>query len=309
MSLEKYRRPRMIVLHPRSSAFEAARAMVDNHVGALLVSEAQTPLGIVTDRDLVTEVVATELDPKTTSLGDFMSENAVAADVTAGVNTVVALMKENRCRRVPVLENGTAVGIVTLDDLLIEGDIDASAAAEIIRAQLEEPARYKPEGAVHPEATARPPQQGPARGERAAARRAARAASSYARLLDVVQRSTGLTGKEPAEIALKVVLGSICRRVTPEEARHFIAQLPSLLKDGLAERLDGPDRKVTRETMDREISALLNVDIFVAREIAEGVARAVADSISAGQLEALKGQLPAEMKALFPSWPLTLRED
>lgn len=308
MSLEKYRRPRMIILNPRSSAFEATRAMVDNHVGALLISETGTPLGIVTDRDIVTEVVAAELDPKTTSLGDFMSENAVAADVTADVSTVVALMKEHRCRRIPVLENGKAIGIVTLDDLLIEGDIDAPAAADIIRAQLEEPARYKPEGAVHPGATARPP-QGTPRGERAAARRAARAASSYARLLDVVQRSTGLPGKEPAELALKVILGSICRRVTPEEARHFIAQLPSLLKDDLARRLDGPDRKVTRETMESEIAALLNVDVFVAREIAEGVAGAIADSISAGQLEALKGQLPAEMKTLFPSWPLTLRED
>ncbi len=308
MSLEKYRRPRMIVLHPRSTAHEAARAMVDNHVGVLLVSEGQSPLGIVTDRDLVTEIIAADLDPKTTILDDFMTEDAAAADVTADVEAVVALMKERRCRRVPLLEHGKAAGIVTLDDLLIEGDIDAATAAEIIRAQLEEPARYKSAGVTHPEATARPP-TGVPRGERAAKRRAARAASSYTRLLKLVQTRTGLTGREPAEVALKVVLGSVCRRVTPEEARHFIAQLPSLLKEGLSEHLGGPDRQITRATMEREVAALLGVDATFAQDIVEGVAGAIADSISAGQMEELKGQLPAELKSLFPSWPLTLRED
>jgi uncharacterized protein (DUF2267 family) len=46
-----------------------------------------------------------------------------------------------------------------------------------------------------------------------------------------------------------------------------------------------------------------------AQDIVEGVAGAIADSISSGQMEELKGQLPAELKSLFPSWPLTLREE
>lgn len=306
MGLEQYRRPRMIILHPRATAYEAARAMVDNHVGVLYLADAGRLAGVVTDRDLVCEVMAAELDAAVTPLGDVMYEDVATVDIGADVAAVVTIMTEHGCRRVPVMENGKMAGLVTLDDLLVEGAIDAHTAGEIIRAQLETPSRYKRAGAVHPEAIAR--QDVAPRGARALTRRAARAAAAHARILEAVERRTGLRDRGRAELALKVMLGSICRRVTPDEARHFIAQLPSILKEALAAHLNGPDRRITRESIEAEIAAVLSMSQEDARAIAAGVAEVIADSLSAGQLQAVKGQLPGELKDLFPSWGASLRD-
>jgi CBS domain-containing protein len=274
-------------------------------VGALLVSNGRRLAGIVTDRDLVCEVMAAGLDPAMTLLGDVMSEDVATVDIGADIPTVVALMSKHACRRVPIMEHGAVAGVVTLDDLLLEGAIDAKTAGDIIRAQLEKPARYKRAGAVHPEGIAR--QDFHPRGARAVTRRSARAAAAYARLLETVERRTGIHERARAELALKVVLASICRRVTPDEARHFIAQLPSILKEQIGAHLNGPDRQITRASIDEELAAVLSVSLQDVTEIATGVAEALAESISAGQLQTMKGQLPGELKDLFPVWGASLR--
>jgi CBS domain-containing protein/uncharacterized protein (DUF2267 family) len=299
MSLEPYRRTRQIVLHPKSTAYEAARAMMENHVGAVLVAEEHTLVGVVTDRDLACEVIANGWDPSATLLADVMSENVVTADIGADIQLVVGLMTEHAIRRVPVIENGRVVGVVALDDLLLEGAIDAPTAVGIIRAQLEGPARYKPEGLTHPGAPPRPEPE--PRGTRALSRRSARAAASYARLLEAVERQTGLDAEQSAA-ALRIVLDLVCRRLLPEDARHFIAQLPSALKDVLAAHLDGPDRNITRESVEQELSATLHMDTARAAETAASVWQAVAQLISAGQIQHTSGQLPREMKELFPPY-------
>lgn len=306
MGLEQYRRQRLIVLHPKSTAYEAARAMVENHVGAVLVADDRALVGIVTDRDLACEVVAAELEPTMTPLRDILSDEIFTVDIGADTAAVVALMRDHAVRRVPVMEGGAAVGLVTLDDLLLDGAIGAQEAVDILRAQLETPARHKRAGAVHPEAPAHP--RVAPRGARALLRRSARAASSYARLIKLVEDRTRIEDRAHAELALKVVLGSICRRVTPPEARHLIAQLPSVIKDELSTHLDGPDRRITLAGMEKELSNVLSVGPDRAADIAQGVALALADSISEGQIEELKGQLPKEMKELFPSWAVKLRD-
>ncbi|MBS3652506.1 CBS domain-containing protein [Pseudaminobacter sp. 19-2017] len=68
MSVERFRRTRMVVLNPMSTAYQAARAMADNHIGAVLVSGPGGVAGIVTDRDLALAVLGGGLDPKTTPL-------------------------------------------------------------------------------------------------------------------------------------------------------------------------------------------------------------------------------------------------
>jgi CBS domain-containing protein/uncharacterized protein (DUF2267 family) len=306
MGLERYRRQRMIILHPGATAYEAARAMVDNHVGAVLIADEHQLSGIVTDRDLVCEVTAGGLDPAMTPLGDIMTEDVVTVDIHADVAAVAGLMTEHACRRVPVMENGKVVGLVTLDDLLLDGAIDARILGGIIRTQLETPSRYKRGGAVHPEAPARP--EASPRGARALTRRSARAAASYARLLKAVELRTGIQDRSRAELALKVVLGSICRRITPDEARHFIAQLPTILKEALGAHLDGPNRQITRESIEAELSAVLPATPLEAQELTVAIAEVIADSISAGQLQAMKGQLPGELKELFPTWGVILRD-
>lgn len=302
MPLEEYRRPRMIVLSPRSTAYEAARAMADNHIGAVLVHDNQRITGIVTDRDLALEIVAGDLDARSTPLRDIMSDEIVTLDIGASIEDVVRIMREQACRRVPVTEHERPVGLVTLDDLLADGVIDVETAGAIVRAQLEVAARFKPEGVLHPDQVARPEQ---ARGTgRAIARRKARAESAYGRLLRAVERHSGLQQRDRAELALQIVLGCLCRRVTPQEARHLIAQLPSKLHPMLDPFLDGPDKRITTETIENDLARELQMDHEAAGFVLQSICEAVADSVSAGEIEEFRGQLPLNMKDLFPPTPL-----
>ena len=111
MSLERFRRTRMVVLAPRSMAYQAARAMAANHIGSVLVSEARQLAGIVTDRDLALAVLGGDLDP-TTPLGEVMSEDVVTCDIGAELGEVVRLMQEQGVRRVPITEKDGRSGLL-----------------------------------------------------------------------------------------------------------------------------------------------------------------------------------------------------
>src|SRR5690348_14156993 len=104
MSLERFRRTRMVVLNRRSMAYQAARAMADNHIGAVLVSQPPGVVGILTDRDLAPAVLGGELDLKATPLGEVMSEEVITCDISADIDDIVRLMQENGVRRIPLTE-------------------------------------------------------------------------------------------------------------------------------------------------------------------------------------------------------------
>lgn len=135
MSLDRFRRPRMIVLHPTATAYEAACAMAEHEVGSVLVADGQGIIGIVTDRDLVLELVAADLDPHETQLGDVMSRDVVTLDVSASLADVTRMMRDHTCRRIPILEDGRPVGMVTLDDLLVDGEFGGTRL--VVAAQLD----------------------------------------------------------------------------------------------------------------------------------------------------------------------------
>jgi CBS domain-containing protein len=137
MSLERFRRTRMVVLAPNSMAYQAARAMADNHIGSVLVSEARGLGGILTDRDLALAVLGGDLDPKTTPLGEVMSEGVITCDIKADLDEVVRLMRDQGVRRIPVTKNGRLVGLVTFDDLVVDGSVGPEALRSIVTAQLE----------------------------------------------------------------------------------------------------------------------------------------------------------------------------
>jgi CBS domain-containing protein len=106
-----------------TTVVEAANLMRHNHVGDLVVVEEsdgrRTPLGIVTDRDLVVEVVAPCLDPKAIRLGELLIGRLTTVEERARCGDVVRLMAAKGVRRMPVVDGaGTLIGIVTIDDLL-----------------------------------------------------------------------------------------------------------------------------------------------------------------------------------------------
>lgn len=118
-------------------AAEAARLMHRHHVGSLVVVEDRAPtqrivVGVVTDRDLATAIVALERDPHATRVGDIMGPGVVTAREQDSVLDVLSQMQRRKVRRVPVTgTQGELVGLVTLDDVLaiVAEQMQALAAA------------------------------------------------------------------------------------------------------------------------------------------------------------------------------------
>jgi CBS domain-containing protein/uncharacterized protein (DUF2267 family) len=298
MSLERFRRTKLVTLNRQSKAYQAARAMADNHIGAVLVSDPKGLAGIVTDRDLALAVLGHGLDPTSTALSEFMSEDVVACDVGSDLAHVVKLMQEHGIRRIPITDGGRAVGLITLDDLVAEGAVNAEALRAIVTAQLEVEAPHKPAGLLHPEGAGRKERR-PAGRARALARAKARAQATYDKLVAAVAK-TGKLDRVRAERALTVGVCMLCRRLSPEEAHQLVAQLPSLLQSGLEQCLDGPDRNVTITAIEQELGSVLGLDAKGASLALQAVCAAVAASVTAGELAEVRGQLPKEMRQLFP---------
>lgn len=102
----------------------AAKLMRKHHVGSIVVVEQMNggkrlPLGIVTDRDIVVEVVAPGLDAETITVGDIMTTELVTAPESEGLLETMEIMRYKGVRRIPVVDSaGQLIGIASIDDLL-----------------------------------------------------------------------------------------------------------------------------------------------------------------------------------------------
>ncbi len=114
----------MIVEHD-TRAVDAARTMQNRDIGDVLVRTAGGGYGILTDRDLVVRLVANERDPAATTAGQLCSSPAIALDAGDTVGRAVLVMRQRAVRRLPVMDNGSPVGIVTLGDLAMEREPDS----------------------------------------------------------------------------------------------------------------------------------------------------------------------------------------
>lgn len=123
-----------VTLPASSSLVEAARQMKQQDIGDVLVVDGDTVRGIVTDRDIVVRAIAEGRDPNGTSLRDVCSDQVVSLSPDDTVESAVRLMRERAVRRLPVVEGGRAVGIVSIGDLAVDRDPD-SALADISAAR------------------------------------------------------------------------------------------------------------------------------------------------------------------------------
>jgi CBS domain-containing protein len=98
---------------------EAARKMRDANVGAVIVQENGRVCGIVTDRDITVRAIATDKDPMRTAVAEICSRNLATVSPNDDIKNVIRLMEERAVRRVPVVDNGNVVGILSLGDLAI----------------------------------------------------------------------------------------------------------------------------------------------------------------------------------------------
>lgn len=100
---------------------EAARLMRTKDIGDVLVEDDQGMLaGIITDRDIAIRATAEGADPKTTTVDGIFTHDVTALAPTDTVHDAVRLMRARNVRRVPVVEGGKAIGIVSLGDISVE---------------------------------------------------------------------------------------------------------------------------------------------------------------------------------------------
>ena len=121
MTVEDVARTGVMTALPDQSAGNLATVMKEENVGSVVIVDGDDhPVGIVTDRDLVLDVLEPREDPTQMTAGDVMTDTLVTVDPDRGVLDAIELMHEHSVRRLPIVDSaGAMAGIVTLDDLVL----------------------------------------------------------------------------------------------------------------------------------------------------------------------------------------------
>ncbi len=132
----------VVTVGPEATCLEIADEMDRSCVGSVVVTDSEdAPLGIVTDRDLTERVVAADRDPKKTTAADVMSADPVTASPDDLVSDLLAQMRSKQIRRLPLVEDGRVVGIVTLDDVVMQLSSEIFQLSEAVWVELRESRR------------------------------------------------------------------------------------------------------------------------------------------------------------------------
>ncbi|MFY3740416.1 MAG: CBS domain-containing protein [Candidatus Nitrosomirales archaeon] len=109
---------KIITITREKTAQDAAKLMAEHGTGSVIVVDGDNIAGIVTERDLVRKVCTKDVASSKVPLSDVMSSPVITAEPDMPIETAVQRMFNNKIRRLPILENGKLVGIVTVSDLV-----------------------------------------------------------------------------------------------------------------------------------------------------------------------------------------------
>ena len=124
-----------------ASVVEAARLMREGHIGSLPVTQDERLVGMITDRDITTRVVAESAAPETTSVGDVYSRDLISVEPDHDLEEALELMARHQVRRLPVVENGRLVGVVAQADIALKDNERTGELVGAISAPSEEERR------------------------------------------------------------------------------------------------------------------------------------------------------------------------
>lgn len=122
--------PDPVTCAPSDGLVDAAQAMRDGNFGAVVVAQGGTVRGILTDRDIVVRAVADGKDPGATQVGDVFTTDPTTLSPDDSTDDAVAALRQADVRRLPVVEDGKVVGLVSIGDLAGDSD-ERSALADI----------------------------------------------------------------------------------------------------------------------------------------------------------------------------------
>jgi CBS domain-containing protein len=130
-----------VCVRPDQSVRKVADEMSYYAVGCVVVTDAERrPLGILTDRDLLTRVVCTRRDPEKTLAEEVMTPDPVTGATDQPLQAILAAMESAGVRRLPIVRDGSVVGLVALDDIIAEigrelGDLRSALRSEVLGAR------------------------------------------------------------------------------------------------------------------------------------------------------------------------------
>ena len=107
----------VVTIEVNRTALEAAKIMAEKGISSLIVLNDQDPVGIVTERDFVKKICIKELNVSRVKVNDVMSKLRTFADPEISIEVAVQRMVNHKIRRLPIMEDGKVVGIITVTDL------------------------------------------------------------------------------------------------------------------------------------------------------------------------------------------------
>jgi CBS domain-containing protein len=105
-------------ISPTASVFDALKLMADKGIGALVVTEGEQVVGIITERDYARKVILMARSSKETPVHDVMTSSVMSVRSDSTSEECMVLMTENRVRHLPVMDNGKLVGLISIGDLV-----------------------------------------------------------------------------------------------------------------------------------------------------------------------------------------------
>ena len=123
----------IVIADTNDTVIDVAKLMAHHNIGCVPVTEnGEKVLGVITDRDIVIEMAEHSYDPYNTLASAIMSENVYFVRPDVDVKFAFDLMKKQQVRRLPVLENGQILGMVSLGDLAVSAYKDKTEISEAL---------------------------------------------------------------------------------------------------------------------------------------------------------------------------------
>jgi len=108
----------IITIEAEDTVKKAAELMEKHNIGCLIVVSYGNPIGIITERDMLKKVLLQRRDPWKTKVGNIMSAPLMTVNPQVDIRDAVRLMNERRIKKLPVIENGNLIGLVSLTDVM-----------------------------------------------------------------------------------------------------------------------------------------------------------------------------------------------
>lgn len=107
-----------VIINRKASVLDATKEMKSEKVGSIIITEDGNPIGVLTESDILRKIVAEEKDASKISVDEIMSSPPIVIGPDANIEEAVRMMGKNKIRRLPVVEDGKLIGMVTERDIL-----------------------------------------------------------------------------------------------------------------------------------------------------------------------------------------------